>query len=66
MAVTSARAGQLAAYRRGVTDAIRGARAALATRRPITRATRREIHSLHRLKPSLIAKVRRHLKEQLI
>lgn len=66
MGVTSARAGQLAAYRRGITDAVRGARAALATRRPIARATRREIRSLHHLKPSLIAKMRRHLAERLI
>ena len=66
MGVTSARAGQLEAYRRGITDALRGTRTALATRRPITRATRARIRELRRLRPGLVARVRRHLRERLI
>ena len=66
MGVASARAGQLSAYRRGITDAIRGARTALATRHPISRGTRGRLRELHRLKPGLIARTRRHLREQLI
>lgn len=66
MGVASARAGHLGAYRRGITDALAGARATLATRRPISGATRRRLRELQRLKPGLIAYVRRHLREQLI
>ena len=66
MGVASARAGQLAAYRRGITDAIRGARPALATRHAISRGTRGRLRELQRLKPGLLARVRRHLREQLI
>ena len=66
MGFTSARAGETAAYRRGNKDAIKGARAALATRHPISRATRRHIRDLHRLKPTLLARIRRHIREQLI
>jgi GT2 family glycosyltransferase len=66
MAFASARAGQLAAYRRGIKDAIAGARGALATRAPISRATRRRLRDLHRLKPGVLARVRRHVREALI
>ena len=66
MGFASARAGQLAAYRRGITDALKGARTALGTRRPIARATRRRLRDLHRLKPGLLARARRHIREQLI
>jgi GT2 family glycosyltransferase len=66
MGFASARAGELAAYRRGIGDAIRGARAARATRRPISRTTRKRLAALHRFKPGFVARVRRHIREQLI
>jgi GT2 family glycosyltransferase len=66
MGFASARAGELGAYRRAITDAIRGTRAALATRRPIARATRRRLRAIRRLRPSVLARVRRHVREQLI
>jgi len=66
MGVAAARAGELAAYRRGIVDAVRGARTALATRRAIGRPARRRLAVLHRFKPGLIARVRRHLRERLI
>lgn len=66
MGFASARAGQLAAYRRGITDALRGAPRALATRRAIGRATRERLRAIRRLKPGVVARVRRHVREQLI
>jgi GT2 family glycosyltransferase len=66
MGFAAARAGELAAYRRGIVDAIRGAGAALATRRPISRATRRRIRAIRALAPGVLARVRRHVREQLI
>jgi GT2 family glycosyltransferase len=66
MGFASARAGQLAAYRRGLVDAVRGAPAALATRRPLTHATRARLAQIRRLKPGLLARARRHFREQLI
>ena len=66
MAFASARAGQLAAYRRGIIDAVRGARATLDTRRPISPATRRRRKEIHRLKPGVLAIARRHIQERLI
>ena len=66
MGFASARAGELAAFRRGLLDALRGAPAALATRRPLTRATRRRLAHIRSLKPGLVARARRHLREQLI
>jgi GT2 family glycosyltransferase len=66
MGFASARAGQLAAYRRGLVDAVRGAPAALATRRPLAHATRARLADIRRLKPGLLARARRHLREQLI
>jgi GT2 family glycosyltransferase len=62
----AARAGQLAAFRRGLADALRGAPAALATRHPLRHATRRRLSHIRRLKPGLVARARRHLRERLI
>jgi GT2 family glycosyltransferase len=62
----AARAGHLAAYRRGVRDAFRGRHAALATRRPLGPDTRRRLAEIRRLKPGVLARVRRHLRERLI
>jgi len=66
MGVASARAGHLAAYRRAIKDAVAGRSAALATRRPISQSTRRRLRDIRRLKPGLVARVRRHLRERLI
>jgi GT2 family glycosyltransferase len=66
MGFASARAGQFAAYRRGLLDAVRGAPAALATRRPLAHDTRARLARIRSLKPGLIARARRHLREQLI
>lgn len=66
MGFASVRAGELAAYRRGVTDALRGAPAALATRRVLSRSTRTHLAELRRLRPGLLARARRHLRERLI
>jgi GT2 family glycosyltransferase len=66
MGVASARAGELGAYRRAIADAISGARTALGSRRAIGPATRRRLRQLHRLKPGVLARVRRHLREPLI
>ena len=66
MGFASARAGHLAAYRRGITDAVKGARAALASRQPISRATRRRLGGIHRFKPGVLARIRRHVREPLI
>jgi len=66
MGFASARAGELGAYRRGVTDAVRGARAALATRHVLSAVTRARLAEIRRLKPGVLARVRRHLRERLI
>ena len=66
MGFASARAGELAAYRRGIVDALRGARAALATRHAIGPTTRQRLRAIRRLRPGFIARVRRHLRENLI
>jgi GT2 family glycosyltransferase len=66
MGFASARAGELSAYRRGLVDAARGAGAALATRRVLRPPARARLRELRRLKPGLIARARRHLRERLI
>ena len=66
MGFASARAGELGAYCRGVADAVRGARAALATRRVLSPDTRARLKEIRRLRPGLLARARRHLRERLI
>jgi GT2 family glycosyltransferase len=66
MGFAAARAGELPAYRRGLVDAVRGTRTALATRRAIARPTRRRRRRIRALRPGLAARVIRHLREQLI
>ncbi|MBI4241952.1 MAG: glycosyltransferase family 2 protein [Candidatus Rokubacteria bacterium] len=66
MAFTSARAGQFRGYVRGLRDGLLGVPRALATRRPMSRATSRRLRHIRRLAPGLLAKVRRHLEEPLI
>jgi GT2 family glycosyltransferase len=66
MGFASARAGELGAFRRALVDAARGARAALATRRPLSRETQARLRELRRLKPGLLARALRHARERLI
>ncbi|HET7340913.1 MAG TPA: glycosyltransferase [Methylomirabilota bacterium] len=66
MGFASARAGELGAYRRGIADAVRGARPALATRRAIAPGTRARLREIRRFKPGLLARALRHAREQLI
>lgn len=66
MGFAAVRAGEVAAYVRGVCDALAGARAAVADRRPLARATYARIRAVRALKPSILARIRRHVREQLI
>lgn len=66
MATSSARAGHGRAFVRGVSDAARGRRAALASRRALSRVTYRRLRDIRREAPSFLAKARRHLRERPI
>jgi len=66
MGFAAARAGELGAYRRGLVDAVRGAPAALRTRRVLSPVTRARLVEIRRLQPGLVARARRHLCERLI
>jgi GT2 family glycosyltransferase len=66
MGFASARAGELAAFRRGILEAARGARAAWSTRHPIARDTAHRLRRIRALKPSLLARAVRHTRERLI
>lgn len=66
MATASVRAGEGAAFVRGVADAVRGSRAALASRRALSRATYRRLREVRRKAPGLLAKAVRHLRERPI
>lgn len=66
MGVASLRARELGAYRRGIVDALRGARAALATRRPLSGDAYARLAAIRAFRPSLAAYVARHLRERLI
>lgn len=66
MAFAATRAGELGAWRRGVIDALRGARRALATRQAISKTTAWRLRALRALKPSMVARASRHLRERLI
>jgi hypothetical protein len=66
MAFAAARAGELGAWARGVRDALRGSPAALATRRPLAPAARARLSAVRSLKPGLLARARRHVRERLI
>src|SRR5207247_8359755 len=56
----SARAGELSAWTRGVIDAVRGSGRALDTRRAMSRETARRLAQIRALKPSILARARRH------
>lgn len=66
MGFAAARARQLGAFGRALRDGIRGAPAALATRRPLAPATYRRLRRIRARRPSLLARVRRHVRERLI
>lgn len=62
----AARAGQFRAYLRGVRDAARGARLALATRAPLSCDAYTRLDTLCAHRPGLAARVARHVRERLI
>ena len=66
MAFSAARAGQSRAYVRGVLDAIRGVRAAMASRQTMAGAVAARIKELRRLDLSFWQKVKRHWVERPI
>lgn len=66
MGFAALRAGQLGAYRRALADAARGARPALATRKPLRPETYARLAAIRALRPGVVARVRRHLRERLI
>ena len=66
MGFAALRAGEFGAYRRALVDAARGARAALATRSPLSPATYARLRAIRALEPGLLARVRRHVSERLI
>lgn len=53
-------------YRRGLADAVRGARPALATRRPLSPLTARRMRCIRALKPATLRRVARRVRERLI
>ena len=66
MGFAAARAGEMGAWTRGVVDAARGAPQALASRRAMSKATARRLRTVRALKPSLLARAVRHVRERLI
>src|SRR5262249_41291828 len=66
MGFAAARAGELGAYRRALVDAARGARAALATRTPLSAEAYARLHAIRALEPGVLARIRRHARERLI
>ncbi len=66
MAVSSARSGHFRAYLKGVWDGVRGAPAAWATREPMDHATYRKLRELEALRPNMLSRIGRHLRERPI
>ncbi len=66
MGFAAVRAGEIRAYARGIRDAVRGARAALATRAPLSAHAAARWREIRALKPGLVARAVRHVREQLI
>ncbi len=66
MCFAAARAGELAAFARGIVDASRGAGLALRTRRAMSRATAQRLRRIRALKPSIASRAWRHARERLI
>ena len=66
MGVCATRAGELRAYARGVRDGLRGARAALASRSPLSADAYARLRTAHAYRPGVVARALRHLRERLI
>ncbi|MBI2216271.1 MAG: glycosyltransferase family 2 protein [Candidatus Rokubacteria bacterium] len=66
MAFAAARAGEIRAWARGVRDAVRGAPVALASRQPLPPSASARLAAIRALKPGVLARVRRHVRERLI
>jgi GT2 family glycosyltransferase len=66
MGFAALRAGELGAYRRAIVDAVRGARLALGTRAPLAPETYTRLAAIRALKPGVLPRVVRHLRERLI
>jgi len=66
MGFAALRAGELGAFRRAIVDAARGARHALDTRVPLSPGGYARLAAIRGFKPSLSARVIRHLRERLI
>ena len=66
MGFASARAGELAAFARGVVDESRDAGQALRTRRAMSRETARRLRTIRALQPSIASRAWRHARERLI
>jgi GT2 family glycosyltransferase len=66
MAFCAARAGEMRTWARGVIDGVRGAREALASRSPLTADGYARLRELQRFRPSVVARIRRHVRERLI
>jgi len=66
MGFCATRAGELRAYARGVRDGLRGARAALASRSPLSADAYARLRTAHAYRPGVVARALRHLRERLI
>jgi GT2 family glycosyltransferase len=66
LAFCAARAGQLGAWARGLADGVRGARPALASRRPLAAEAYARLGDVWAFRPGPVARARRHLRERLI
>lgn len=66
MAFCAARAGHWRTFLHGVRDAVRGAPAALATRRPLSRAAADRLSAVRALRPGPLARALRHARQRLI
>ena len=66
MGFAAVRAGELAAYRRALADAVRGASTALATRAPLSSDAYARLGAIRALKPGVFTRIRRHTRERLI
>jgi len=66
MAFCALRAGHVGTWARGVIDGTRGARAALASRTALTPDAYARLRDLQRFRPSVAARVKRHVRERLI
>jgi hypothetical protein len=66
MGFAALRAGELDAYGRAIVDAVRGARAALGTRAPLSPEAYARLDAIRALEPGILARVLRHARERLI